>query len=103
MDRILAMPKAPLLSSEDVRTRLAALTGWELREDRIAKRFRFGDFGEAVEFVRSLVAPADEQNHHPDVAIHWNEVTLTLWTHASGGLTERDFRLAETIDRLPRR
>jgi len=44
--------------------------------------------------------PADEQNHHPDVAIHWNVVTLTLWTHASGGITERDFRLANAIERI---
>jgi 4a-hydroxytetrahydrobiopterin dehydratase len=42
--------------------------------------------------------PADEQNHHPDVAIHWNVVTLTFWTHASGGITERDFRLAAAIE-----
>lgn len=96
------MPKAPLLSPDEVRSRLAVLSEWDLRGERIERRIDFTDFREAVEFVRSLVAPADEQNHHPDVTIHWNQVTLTLWTHASGGLTERDFRLAETIDGLRR-
>lgn len=94
------MPKAPLLSDADVSARLERLGGWERAGDAIAKTFRFGDFREALGFVTRVADPADEQNHHPDVAIHWNEVTLTLWTHASGGLTERDFRLAETIDRL---
>lgn len=92
------MPKAPLLAPEEVAARLAARTEWLRRGDAIARTFRFRDFTEAVAFVDRLVEPANAQDHHPDVSIHWNEVTLTLWTHASGGLTERDFRLAETID-----
>jgi 4a-hydroxytetrahydrobiopterin dehydratase len=94
------MPKAPLLDEDSIATRLAGLPDWERRGEGIARALDFADFTEAVAFVGRLVEPANDQNHHPDVAIHWNEVTLTLWTHASGGLTERDFRLAETIDRL---
>ena len=94
------MPTAPLLSSEEVAARLARLAGWILAGDTIQKTFRFADFRSSVDFIASLVGPSDEQNHHPDVTIHWNEVSLTLWTHASGGLTERDFRLAETIDEM---
>lgn len=94
------MPKAPLLSGEEIAPRLARLRGWGLQGHAIVKRYRFRDFREALGFVNRVADPADEQDHHPDVAIHWNEVTLTLWTHASGGLTERDFRLAETIDGL---
>jgi 4a-hydroxytetrahydrobiopterin dehydratase len=94
------MPKAPLLSPDEVTARLKDLKDWTLERTAITRRFKFKDFRGAVDFLDRITAVADEQNHHPDVAIHWNEVTLTLWTHASGGLTERDFRLAKTIDQM---
>lgn len=94
------MPKAPLLPDDDIAERLAALDGWTRDGNTIVKRFEFADFAEALAFVNRIAEPAEAMNHHPDVAIHWNEVTLTLWTHASGGITERDLRLARTIDHL---
>lgn len=94
------MPKAPLLSSDDVAARLDALDGWAREADTIVKQFTFADFAEALAFVNHVAVPAEAQDHHPDVFIHWNEVTLTLWTHASGGLTHRDFDLARAIDAL---
>jgi len=94
------MPKAPLLTPDEVSSRLKDLRGWTLEGDRIAKLLTFKDFSDAVAFLGRLAPVADEQNHHPDVAIHWNELALTLWTHASGGLTERDFRLAQAIDEM---
>ena len=94
------MPKAPLLTPDDVATRLKDLQGWSHEGSTLTKRFTFKDFAEAVAFLDRITPVADEQNHHPDVSIHWNELTLTLWTHASGGLTERDFRLARAIDQL---
>lgn len=94
------MPAAPLLTDDEIAAELDALRGWARDGDAIVKTFTRTDFGAAVDFVASLVGSADAQNHHPDVAIHWNEVTLRLWTHASGGLTERDFRLARTIDEM---
>lgn len=97
------MPKAPLLTSDEIATQVASLAGWTLETDRISKVFAFKDFREAVNFLTEITPIADEQNHHPDVAIHWNELTLTLWTHASGGLTERDFRLAKTLDEMTER
>jgi 4a-hydroxytetrahydrobiopterin dehydratase len=94
------MPKAPLLSPDEIAARLKEMKGWTLEETAIVRRFEFKDFRGAVDFLVEVTRAADEQNHHPDVAIHWNELTLTLWTHASGGLTERDFRLAATIDTM---
>lgn len=95
------MPKAPLLAPEEIAERLEGLSGWTLDGGAsIARRFEFADFKAAVDFLVRVTRLADEQNHHPDVAIHWNELTLTLWTHASGGLTERDFRLARAIDQI---
>ena len=92
------MPRAPLLSDAEIEEQLQALPGWERQGDRLLRRFRFRDFRAAVGFVARIVSHADAQNHHPDVSIHWNEVTLSLCTHASGGITARDIRLARTIE-----
>jgi 4a-hydroxytetrahydrobiopterin dehydratase len=94
------MPTAPLLTSVQIASRLAALPLWRLADGRLSRTFKTRDFRSALELVTRIADPADEQNHHPDVAIHWNLVTLTLWTHASDGITERDFRLAESIERI---
>jgi len=83
-----------------VEERLAKLDGWELAGDAIEKRFKRGDFVGAVKFVSSLVEPAEEMGHHPDVAISWDTVTVTLSTHSEGGLTAADFELAAKIDAL---
>lgn len=92
------MPKAPLLDDEAIARAIAGLRGWERSGDAIVKRFDFKDFAEALAFVNRIAEPAESMNHHPDVVIHWNEVTLTLWTHASGGLTHKDFALAAAIE-----
>ena len=94
------MPAAPLLSSAQIASRLAALPLWRLADGRLMRTVKTRDFRSALELVTRIADPADEQNHHPDVTIHWKEVTLTLWTHGSDGITERDFRLAESIERI---
>jgi len=83
-----------------VEERLASLDGWERAGEAIEKRFERGDFVGAVEFVQSLVEPAEEMNHHPDVAISWDTVTVTIATHSEGGLTAADFELAAKVDSL---
>lgn len=88
------------LGDLEVEKRLAALDGWERAGDAIEKSFKRGDFLGAVEFVQSLVGPAEEMNHHPDLAISWETVTITLSTHSEGGLTAADFELAAKIDAL---
>jgi 4a-hydroxytetrahydrobiopterin dehydratase len=92
------VPKAPLLHSDEIERLLAGLPGWERAGDEIVKQFAFKDFKEALAFVNRIAQPAETMNHHPDVKIHWNEVTLELWTHASGGLTMKDFDLARAIE-----
>lgn len=94
------MPKAPLLTDEEIEGSLAGLPGWKRTGDTIVKTFTFKNFLEALAFVNRIAEPAEAMNHHPDVAIHWNKVTLTLWTHASGGLTARDIDLARAIEPL---
>jgi 4a-hydroxytetrahydrobiopterin dehydratase len=94
------MPAAPLLTGPEIASRLAVLPVWQLTDGRLVRTVRTRDFRSALEIVTRIADPADEQNHHPDIAIHPNVVTLTLWTHASGGITERDFRLADAIERI---
>lgn len=89
-----------LLSDAEVQERLARLSGWERKGEAIEKSFKRGDFVGSVEFVSSLVEPAEAMNHHPDLAISWDTVTVTLSTHSEGGLTANDFALAEKIDAL---
>jgi 4a-hydroxytetrahydrobiopterin dehydratase len=89
-----------LLNDEDIKERLKELDGWRQRGEYIVKSFDRGDFVGSVKFVDSLVAPAEEMNHHPDIAISWSQVEVAISTHAQGGLTENDFELAKKVDAL---
>jgi 4a-hydroxytetrahydrobiopterin dehydratase len=92
-----------LLSDSEIEGRLAELPGWERSGPVIAKRFERGDFVGSVEFAKRLVEPAEEMNHHPDLEISWDTVTVKLSTHSEGGLTASDFELAAKIDALGKR
>jgi 4a-hydroxytetrahydrobiopterin dehydratase len=89
-----------LLDDAQIEERLAELPGWERSGEAIAKTFGCGDFVGSVRFVESLVEPAEGMNHHPDLAISWSEVTVTISTHSEGGLTAADFELAAKVDAL---
>ena len=89
-----------LLGDEEIEAKLAALDGWERRGTAIVKAFDRGDFVGSVGFVDSLVAPAEEMGHHPDLELSWNTVTVTISTHSEGGLTAADFELAQKVDAL---
>jgi 4a-hydroxytetrahydrobiopterin dehydratase len=73
---------------------------WEVGDADIRRTFTFDDFVGSMGFVTKVALAAERANHHPDVDIRWNRVTLTLSTHSEGGLTSKDTELAETIDRL---
>jgi 4a-hydroxytetrahydrobiopterin dehydratase len=89
-----------LLNDVKIEEKLAALAGWERKGEAIEKSFKHDDFVGSVRFVDSIVAPAEEMNHHPDLEISWNTVTVTISTHSEGGLTANDFELAAKIDSL---
>jgi 4a-hydroxytetrahydrobiopterin dehydratase len=90
------------LTEEEIDRRLAGLDGWSRGNNCIEKRYRFKSFVRAMLFVNAVGYVAEAMNHHPDFIIHYNEVTLRNWTHVSGGVTERDFALAEKIDAITR-
>jgi len=86
------------LDEVEVRKRLAALDGWVLAGDAIRKEWRFDSFGAAIAFVNRVAETAEALDHHPDILVQYARVTLTSTSHDTGGLTERDFRLAARID-----
>jgi 4a-hydroxytetrahydrobiopterin dehydratase len=86
------------LNDTEIDAALEGLDGWERSGDAIVKQFDNGDFKGSVDFVNRLTPDAEEMNHHPDLAISWKTVTVTITTHSEGGLTEGDFELARRID-----
>jgi 4a-hydroxytetrahydrobiopterin dehydratase len=89
-----------LLEDSEIEARLSQLEGWKREGDAIVKEFERGDFVGSVRFVDSVVGPAEEMGHHPDLEISWDTVKVTISTHSEGGLTAADFELAGKIDAL---
>jgi len=88
----------PPLNAQQVTRRLKSVPKWSRRGRTIRRRFEFGGFVKAVEFVNRIAGKAEKANHHPDIDIRWNKVTLTLTTHDKGGLTGKDFAMARQCD-----
>ena len=94
-----------LLTEDDIATRLRDLPDWtraDADEPSITATYELADFAAALAFVNAVGAEAEERDHHPDIDIRWNTVTLVLSTHSEGGLTAADFDLASVISALPR-
>ncbi len=86
------------LSEEEIKTTLKKAKGWKRAGKEIKKTFTFDDFTGSIEFVNKVARLAEAVDHHPDILIQYDKVTLTLSTHDEGGLTTRDFKLAAKID-----
>lgn len=100
MSTMICDSNAAVLRPDEIRERLSRLKGWSLGENWIEKTYRFKNFLRAMSFVNAVAYAAESVNHHPDLMIHYNKVTVRNWTHVAGGLTEYDFLLAEKIDEL---
>lgn len=93
----------PLLSPDETAARLGRLPGWQLAGHAIQKPFMFESFIDGIRFVDRVATIAEALDHHPDIDIRYRRVTMTLSTHSSGGITEKDFALAEQIEKVVRR
>ncbi|MCP5468251.1 MAG: 4a-hydroxytetrahydrobiopterin dehydratase [Deltaproteobacteria bacterium] len=91
------IPKLTLKEAQFLQTQIP---GWTIQGDLIQRSFRFKNFIQAMHFVNSMAQLAEEQGHHPDFCVHYNQVEVTLWTHAIEGLSENDFILAAKIDQI---
>ena len=89
-----------LLSDVEIQERANQLEGWTVEGKELRTTRQFKDFLEAIAFVNKIVGPAEAAGHHPDLEISYNKVTVTLTTHDAGGLTSKDFDLAQSISPL---
>ncbi len=89
-----------VLSEKKVAASMKAVKGWKLKGDEIVTTVVHENFVRAMGFVQSVALLAEKANHHPDIDIRWNKVTLALSTHSEGGLTVKDFTLAKQINEL---
>jgi 4a-hydroxytetrahydrobiopterin dehydratase len=89
-----------LVSDSEIEAFVDAHHGWSKRGDTISRIFEFTDFNESMGFVTRVALAAEKADHHPDIDIRWNKVTLALSTHSEGGITAKDLDLADLCDGL---
>ena len=88
------------LDQQEIQEKMASFPEWSLNGDTLQRTFSFDDFLGAMDFVKRVAELAEEQQHHPDIMIRYNKVTLSLSTHDAGGLTSKDFGFAQCVDDL---
>ena len=89
-----------LLTEDEIAGRLGGVPGWTRQGSSITTAVTRSDFRDAMLWTGAVAYLAEQANHHPDILIQWNKVTLTLSTHSAGGLTAADFDLAAKISAL---
>jgi 4a-hydroxytetrahydrobiopterin dehydratase len=94
------MPRPAKLSSEDVSSALASLTGWSVFEGKLHRDYEFPDFAHAFGFMTAVATQAEKMDHHPDWTNVYNRVSVNLSTHDVGGITELDFKLAGIMEKV---
>lgn len=87
------------LSPGQITDKLKTLPGWEHKGEAIAKQYTFKEFMDGIRFLNRIAEVAEQMDHHPDVTINYRRITFTLSTHDQGGITEKDFVLAGSIER----
>jgi 4a-hydroxytetrahydrobiopterin dehydratase len=92
----------PVLEAQELETEVGKLDGWEVRDGALEKSFSCGDFGGSMKFVSRIADAANEADHHPDISIAWDTVTLRWVTHSEGGITDSDVAMARKSDAIPR-
>jgi 4a-hydroxytetrahydrobiopterin dehydratase len=90
----------PVLTDNEIKQSLGRLKGWQQNGKAIQRMFEFPDFKTAMQFVNKVADAAEQAQHHPDIDIRYNKVTLGLVSHDSGGVTERDMQMAEKISQI---
>ena len=90
----------PPFTQKEAEELLPLVPKWKRASNKLVCELKWKDFKEALAFVNKVGNLAEKEGHHPDIVIHWNRVTLTLWTHAIEGLSENDFIMAQKINAL---
>jgi 4a-hydroxytetrahydrobiopterin dehydratase len=93
-------PGAPLLSPTELKHHLAAIATWDHAHKRLRKKFSFPDYYHTIAFVNALAWMANQQDHHPDLSVHYADVIVDWSTHDAGGVTLSDCICAAKTDQL---
>ena len=88
------------LHTKQIKLNLQAVPNWSKRAQTVLRTFKFEDFLKGIDFVNQVAKKAQKMNHHPDIDIRFNKVTLTLTSHDEGGITEKDFSVARQCDEV---
>lgn len=88
------------LSDDQIKSRLHELKGWTLRDGKLHREFQFKDFVTAFGFMSSVALIAESMNHHPNWSNVYNKVTIDLYTHDAGGVTEFDIEFSRRVNAL---
>ncbi len=86
------------MRSKDVQLQLETVPKWSKRAQTLVRTYQFKEFMQGLQFVTRIAKRAEKSQHHPDIDIRFNKVTLKLTTHDEGGLTEKDFSMARQCD-----
>ena len=89
-----------VLAESELQSQVAGMPGWEVRDGALEKSYDRGDFDGSMTFVNSVAEAANAADHHPDISISWNTVTLRWVNHSAGGITEKDVEMAGKSDTL---
>jgi len=89
-----------VLTDSEIQNALTSLPGWKKNGPGIQRVFEFPDFKAAMQFVNKVADAAEQANHHPDIDIRYNKVTMALISHDSGGVTQRDVKMANRINQI---
>ena len=95
---IMSQIKYKKLSGNELDEIVRNMKGWELKDEKLQKSFKFTNFVEAFGFMTRIALEAERMNHHPEWSNVYNNVTIKLSTHDAGGITDYDIKLAEIID-----
>ena len=90
----------PKLAQQEIDERARKLPSWRVDSGRLQRELKFDSFATAFGFMSALALIAERMNHHPEWSNVYNKVSITLWTHDSGGITRLDFELAEAAEKL---
>jgi 4a-hydroxytetrahydrobiopterin dehydratase len=89
----------PKLAEAEITEKVKSLSGWQYKDNAISKLYRFKEFMEGIRFIDRVAEMAEAADHHPDIHVNYTRVTFTCTTHSDGGVTAKDFALADQIER----
>lgn len=90
----------PAMKPKDVQLQLKSVPKWTKRAQTLIRTYQFKEFMDGLQFVTRVAKRAEKSQHHPDIDIRFNKVTVKLTTHDEGGITEKDFSMARQCDEV---